>query len=459
MAKLTGSVVTYPARASLAWYGGLIVVGAALLITPWCKQPDERPVTLLDAVFTSTSATCVTGLTVRSLETEFSFFGQLVILGLIQLGGIGIMTVTTFVMFRLGGRQSLRQRLVITETLGADANTDLRWILRHVLLLTLLFEGLGVAALTIRDLPNQNSLPLALWHAVFHSVSAFCNAGFALYDNSLMGFQDDIWVNFVIGSLIIMGGLGFPVLLDLRRNLRKPWADSWSRFHLHTKFMLIGTATMLILGMVSFLLLEWEGVLDDFPIWQRPMVAMFQSITCRTAGFNTVDIAQLTNASLFISILLMIIGAGPCSTAGGLKVSTVAVLVVDAWATFRGQSRVNTFRRTIPREVVDRAMVTTMVFGLVAAVALTGMLFIERFDEHARDQSHQFIDGMFEVTSALGTVGLSTGITQDLNGLARSVIIVLMLIGRLGPITVFAALSQAERKKSVEYPNEEPMIG
>jgi trk system potassium uptake protein TrkH len=458
MAKLTGSVVTYPARASLAWYGGLIVLGAALLITPWCRPATKGPISLLDAVFTSTSATCVTGLTVCSTEKDFSFFGQMVILGLIQLGGIGIMTVTTFVMFRLGGRQSLRQRLVITETLGADTHTDLRWILQNVILLTFLLEGLGMAALTIRELFDGRSLTDALWHAVFHSISAFCNAGFALSDESLIDYEKDISVNFVIGSLIITGGLGFPVLLDLRRNLRRPWSDSWQRFHIHTKFMLIGTVTLLLLGMISFLMLEWENQLSDVPVWKRPMVAMFQSITCRTAGFNTMKIGELTNASLFISILLMIIGAGPCSTAGGLKVSTATVLVVDAWATFRGQSRVNTFRRTIPREVVDRAMVTTMVFGLVAAIALTGLLFIEQFDRNLKE-SHQFIDGLFEVVSALGTVGLSTGITEELNGMARSVLIVLMLIGRLGPITVFVALSQTERKKSVEYPNEEPMIG
>ncbi len=263
MAKLTGSVTTYPARASLAWYGGLIVIGTALLTTPWAVRAGRPKISLLDAFFTSTSATCVTGLAVRSTETDFSLFGQLVILGLIQLGGIGIMTVTTFVMFRLGGRQSLRHRLVITETLGADSKTDLRWILRHVITITLALEGIGVIALSIRNLFDQQPFLPAVWNAVFHSISAFCNAGFSLHHDSLIRYQSDLWVNLVIGTLIVCGGLGFPVLLDLRRVWREPWPDSWLRLHLHSKFMLIGTAALLLLGATSFLILEWDGVLID----------------------------------------------------------------------------------------------------------------------------------------------------------------------------------------------------
>ena len=458
MVKLAGSLVAYPARISLAWYGGLIVVGSLVLMHPWCLRPGRTPISFSDAVFTSTSATCVTGLTVRSTEHDFSWFGQLVILGLIQLGGIGIMTVTTLIMFRLGGRQNLRHRLLITETLGADSRTDLRWILRHVLAITLLVEVFGIVTLTLRNLVDH-PFGTALWQAVFHSVSAFCNAGFALYDDSLTRYQSDVLVNVVICTLIVTGGLGFPVLLDLRQHWRDGWPNGWDRLHLHSKFMLIGTAALLLLGTISFLILEWDDVLLNIPLWQRPMIAIFHSVTCRTAGFNTVDIGSLTNAMLFISVLLMIIGAGPCSTGGGLKVSTAVVLVVDAWATFRGQSRVNIFRRTMPREVVERATATTMIFALVAAFALTALLLIEQSKGAHQGTGTQFMDGLFEVVSALGTVGLSTGITPHFGLLARLVIIALMLIGRLGPISVFAALSQTERAKSVEYPSEEPLIG
>ena len=458
MAKLTGSLVAYPARVSLIWYAGLVLVGGLLLTHPWCRQAGQRPIAFLDALFTSTSASCVTGLAVRSTEHDYSFVGQLVILLLIQVGGIGIMTVTTLVMFRLGGRENLRRRLLIAETLGADTRSDLRWILRHVIGATLVLEGIGAGLLLVRNLFDL-PFPVALWHAVFHSVSAFCNAGFGLRDNSLIDYQGDILVNAVICSLIISGGIGYPVLLDVRRHWRQRWPDCWDQLHLHSKFMLIGTATLLLLGTAIFLILEWDGVLQSVPWWQCPMVAFFHATTCRTAGFNTVDIASLTNAMLFVSILLMAIGAGPCSTAGGLKVSTAAVLVVDAWATFRGQSHVSVFRRTLPRRAIERATATALVFGLVAIVALTSLLLVEQSDQPHSVAGSQFIDAMFEVVSALGTVGLSTGITPSLNPPAKIVLIALMMIGRLGPISVFIALSQTERKNSIEYPGEEPMIG
>lgn len=458
MPKLTGSLVKFPARASFVWYLGLITAGALALMHPFCRGAADRPISPLDAAFTATSASCVTGLVVRSTEHDFSFVGQLAILLLIQLGGIGIMTVTTFVMFHLGGRESLRHRAVLSETLGASPGSDLKWILRNVLLVTLVIEGAGFLLLAVRNLFDAPPL-LALWRALFHSVSAFCNAGFALHDDSLTRYQADPLVNLTVVALIVTGGIGFPVILDIKRTWHGPWRQRWERLHLHSKLMLVGTAALIALGTFAVLALEWDGVLKDMPIWKRPIVALFHSVSCRTAGFNTVDMASLTNATLFVSILLMAIGAGPCSTGGGFKVSTVSVLVLRAWATFRGHARVNLARRTVPRETVERATATAMLFVVIAFLALTSLLVIEQSESPHPMSKGLFLEASFEVVSALGTVGLSTGMTPNLTDLGRVIVILLMFVGRLGPISVFIALSRSERKERVEFPAEEPLIG
>jgi trk system potassium uptake protein TrkH len=460
MARLTGSLTQYPARVSVLWYVGLIALGAVVLCLPICHGSSEKPISVLDAVFTSTSAACVTGLIVRSTPHDFSLIGQAVILLLIQLGGIGIMTVTTFVMFHMGSRQSLRDRLVISETFGADAGTDLRWILRAVILLTLSIEAVGFVILAVRNFFDKDlSWGEGLWQALFHSVSAFCNAGFSLDDNSLMRYQTDPVVNFTIMALVVLGGIGFPVILDLRRNWKGTLRERWDRLHLHSKTMLIGTAALLVFGAVSFLVLEWNGVLADVHPAARPMVAMFHSVTCRTAGFNTVDIARLTNPMLFISILLMAIGAGPGSTAGGFKVSTLMTIMYRAWRTFHGYESVNVFRRTIPPATIARAVSTAALFTVVAFAALTTLLIIQQSKQSHLQSEGLFLDAMFEVVSALGTVGLSVDFTSELTSPGRVIIIVLMFLGRLGPITAFAALSRGERESAIEYPHEEPLIG
>lgn len=469
MPQFVGSINRYPGRASLSWYGILILVGFAMLyLVPGCARDPANPISALDALFTSTSASCVTGLIVRSTAEDFSFLGQLVILGLIQLGGIGIMTVTTFIVMQFDRRGSARQRMVLVETLGADQKTDLRRILRNVLALTLTCELVGFAILAFYNLVNFNRFAEiglwstyleAIWHALFHSVSAFCNAGFSLNDSSLVPFADSWVVNFTIGVLIIIGGLGFPVINDLRRSRHLPWSDRWNHLQLHTKIMLIGTAILLVIGFVSFLFLESQGTLEGNSVSERVLKASMHSITCRTAGFNTVDVANLTNATLFISLLLMAVGAGPCSTGGGFKVTTAAIIVMRAWATFQGFKRVNYFRRTIPARSVERAVATAMLFVVVAILALTTLLVIEQSKVGHQSSGGSFLELLFEVVSALGTVGLSTGLTTELTDLSRAVVVLLMLLGRLGPITTFVALSHGERDERVEYPNEDPMVG
>jgi trk system potassium uptake protein TrkH len=453
-----GSLAKYPARVSFAWYLSAILVGGILLHLPACRYSTSEPIRWIDALFTSTSATCVTGLATRSTGNDFNFLGQLVIMGLIQLGGVGIMTVTTFAMVQMGNRANLRHRSVIAETLGASHSSDLRTILRRVLYAAFLCEGVGALLLAIRfafDMP----LGEALWWGVFHSVSAFCNAGFGLHDKSLVPYQGDLVVNVVVPALIVVGGIGFPVILDLRRHRRRPWGEMWQHLNLHSKIMLLGTALLVSFAFVMFLALEWHGVLKDMPWWKRLVVAMFQAITPRTAGFNTVDYNDLTNATLFLTIIFMAVGAGPCSTAGGFKVSTLGVLVLYAWSRFRGDEHINSFRRTISPETAGRALVVTMVFLVMINVGLIALLVAEQADTPHHMAQEEFLDAMFEVVSALGTVGLSTGITPELKDASKAILILLMFMGRLGPISIFLAVSMAEKRTSLEFAREEPLLG
>lgn len=452
----------YPARASFAWYAGLVTIGALLLHLPVCRGPAAATrISWLDAAFTSTSAACVTGLVVRDTGSEFSFVGQLIILAMIQLGGIGIMTVTTFTLLNLGSRASLRHRNVIAETLGADERTDLRWVLRNVIIATFVCEGVGWVLLTARFAMEEGAnLGHAAWSGLFHSVSAFCNAGFGLYSDSLARYRDDPLICIVIMLLVVIGGLGFPVLLDIFRHWRQEsWSDLWVKLSLHSKIMLVGTAGLLSISTVGFLLVELDGVLSAMPWWQRPLVAAFHAVSCRTAGFNTIEIASLSNAALFISILLMLIGAGPCSTGGGFKVSTLMVLLLHAWTRFRGGKHINFARRSIPSETAGRATAVAMLFTVVMVVALTILLVLEQNFEPHRIAKNQFMDALFETASALGTVGLSTGMTPQLSEWGRIIIIVLMFLGRLGPISVFAAISSIEQRHTLEFEHEEPLLG
>jgi trk system potassium uptake protein TrkH len=458
MTQFIGSIKQHPARVSVVWYAATITIGAVLLMQPFSYTDERRPITALEAAFTATSATCVTGLAVRSTGHDYSWFGQLVIAALMQIGGVGIMTVTTYITLQLGGRRGLRQRAIVAETLGAGENTDVRWVLGRVLRLTLLFEGAGALLLFIRFLFDYEPYT-ALWHAVFHSVAAFCNAGFGLHDDSLVRYQGDWLVNLTIMGLIIIGGIGYPVLIDINRDWKKPWRDRWDTLLLHSKLILVGTTVLLVFGTVMFLLLEWDGVLRGMPIPRRFLVACFHSTTCRTAGFNTIEIGKLTSATLFLSILLMAIGTGPCSTGGGFKVSTLTVLILRVWTSFVGRRQINVGRRTISEAAVDRAIAAATGFAVVAIILLTVLLVIEPVKGPYAVAAGDFMDKAFEVVSALGTVGLSTGITPFLSAGGKVVIILLMFIGRLGPISAFIALSRSERKQTIEYAQEEPLIG
>jgi trk system potassium uptake protein TrkH len=458
MTQVTGSLVGYPARVSFAAYLAAILVGSLLLELPAARRPGCPPVAPIDAVFTATSAVCVTGLTVRSTFHDFSPFGQGVILVLMQLGGLGIMTVTTLVSFRIGGQATLRQRALIANALGIKSGRDLRWVTVGVLITVLVAEAIGFLLLTAATWGSGPPADVC-WRALFHTVSAFCNGGFALADDSFMPLAGNVPVNLVLCGLIIVGGLGFPVIFDLVSGLRqRRWSDFWQRLQLQTKLMLIGTAGLLAFGAAAFWALEWDAALAEDPLATRILKGLFHSTTCRTAGFNTVDYAALSSPVLFLTILLMAIGAGPCSTGGGFKVSTFMTLLISSWSSFRGRPRVNFFRRTIPHAAVERATATSLLFAAVAIAALVALLVVESRSSLAA-RPRWFLEALFECISALGTVGLSTGITPRLSEPGKIVIALLMLVGRLGPLTAAVALARQQIPYQPAYPEEEPLVG
>ncbi len=457
MARAIGSLTKYPARFSVLSYAVVIALGGVLLTTSAAVVPGKERLTAVDAVFTATSAACVTGLTVRSTAHDLSFLGQTVVLLLMQIGGIGIVTITTFITFHLHGG-GMRDRALASEAIGVQRPTDLRSTLSSVVVFTLLIEAIATLVLTLRGLLDY-SFGQSLWHATFHSISAYCNAGFALHDDSLTMYQGDAIVNAVIMGLIVVGGIGFPVIVDVRRHWHRPWRQLWDHLHLHSKMMLIGTVLLISTGALVFLVLESHNSMAHMSWPRRIVVSVFSSITARTAGFNTIKIGSLTNATLFMLVLLMVIGAGPCSTGGGLKVSTFMVLVLSGWSTWRGHAKINLMRRTLSSTVVDRAITTTLLFGAVAIVAITVLLMLEQSSLSHEQSTGVFLDTVFEVTSALGTVGLSTGITGQLGTASRLVLITLMFIGRLGPISIAVAVSRRARRTRIEYPETAPLIG
>ena len=459
MIKLAGPLNRYPARVTSIGFAVLVVVGTLALATPWASADPNHPLGWLDSLFMSTSAVCVTGLSVRSLASDFSFAGQIIMLVLIQIGGLGIMTLTTFVLLASGSRGHLRHHLVISTTLAGQNKSDLRVVLRRVFAATAFTELVGFACLYSR-LCWTMEFPKAVWNSIFLSVSAFCNAGFALDDQSLIAYQNDPVIITTISFLIIVGGIGYPVLFDLAKTLTSSKTRFWEYLHIHSKLTIIGTLLLLLGGFLSILLLEWNNpVYESKPQVDKFMIAAFQSVTCRTAGFNSVDLTKLGNATLIVMMILMLIGGGPCSTAGGMKVPTFFMLIVHAVFRFRGRHWVTIFRRTIPQMAIDRAMATAILFVSLATIAGVVLLSCEQIDHTRQMQRFEFVQLIFEAASALGTVGLSIGQTANLTTISKFVVIGLMFLGRLGPISFFSALSNSPHRKEIQYASEEPIIG
>ncbi len=425
-----------------------IFVGTLFLLLPQATNPNEGETTLLGALFTATSATCVTGLIVYDTGTHFSTFGQLIILLLIQIGGLGIMTISSALALIIGQKLSVRSESLIQNVVGESNKVDMISLVKSILLMTLFFEIIGALYLFFVFRGMHWNSAKAIYHSVFHSVSAFCNAGFSLYSDSLIQFRSNFNINFVITSLIILGGIGFPVINNIKNNISRKFRFSY--LTLHTKVVLVTTIILIILGTAAFFISEYNGLMNGYSLKDRIYSSYFQSVTTRTAGFNTIDTTRLSKASVFMTIILMYIGASPGSTAGGIKTTTFAIIVLSALALVSGNRDVNVFKRKINENTIKRVMALISISLFLLSVFIFMLLITEKFS---------FDKIVFEAFSAFGTVGLSMGITAHLTNIGKLIIIVLMYLGRVGPLTLIFALSETKPKINYQFVEEKINIG
>ncbi len=431
---------------------GLIVVGTILLWLPVAAEPG-RHVSLLDAFFTSTSGVCVTGLIVIDTPKDLSLFGETVLMLLIQAGGLGYMTISTAIAAALGRRVTLQERLTVQEALNIETREGLLRFTLTVLKMTLALELAGAAILTVRWAGE-----LGLWRgafvALFHAVSAFNNAGFSLFSDNLVGYRGDLTVNLVITTLIICGGLGFFVLAELAQGARR------ASLSLHTRFVLVLTAVLVIGGTAAIFALERHNPRSLGPLATPDalLASYFQAVTPRTAGFNTLDIGALYPPTLFLMMLLMFIGASPGGTGGGVKTTTFGIALLSLWATVRGEREPVIFKRRLPAELVARAFFVSLIAFL--ALNLIGMLVLIT-------EGRGVLETLFETTSAFGTVGLSMGhhgsilsLSGHFSAAGKLLIALMMFMGRVGPLTLAVALAGVGRSSpAIRYPEAKVLEG
>ena len=463
--------VRSPLAAFTGSFVGIILFGTGLLLLPGATE-DGVNMRFIDALFMSTSATCVTGLVTNDIGTEFTRFGQLVILTLIQIGGLGIMTFAAFFSLVFGRGHGVRDAAAVGEMLNVDFVGRVGRMIGWILGVTIVSESLGTFALYGHWVDNAGAtLPAGeqLYYSAFHSISAFCNAGFSLYGDSMVRYQGNWPVVMSISSLVIVGGLGFMVVLDLltyriwahpmarrisllRRHVKN---QQLPRLSLQTKMVLVATAVLLLVGMIGFWGLEAGNSLKDRSIGDSILISVFQGMTPRTAGFNSVDFTALHPATLYFTILLMVIGASPGSTGGGLKTTTIVVMVLAVVATLRGRST-EAFKRRIPDSLIRKSLVMLVLALAFINTATLGLMLSE--SHGAAGGAFGFEKVTFEVVSAFCTVGLSTGITAELTALGKVIIILCMFVGRVGPLTLVLAIGRRNARR-FEYPDETVMIG
>jgi trk system potassium uptake protein TrkH len=430
------------------------VIGAALLTLPAASTGE--PLAPMDALFTATSAVCVTGLVVVDTGTAFTGFGKTVILALIQLGGLGVMTFSVFLFLFLGKGVGMKQRWVVTETFTAAPLGDIRSLIKSIFIFTIVFEFLGALSLFLfwnRELPAMQ----AIHKGVFHSVSAFCNAGFATFGDSLMRYAASAWVNTTLMLLIIAGGIGYPVMYEFRNRIMYKKGRRRPPISLHSKMVISTSAFLIFAGSAVIYLAERSGQLAHLSTKGRLFASLFQSVTARTAGFNTLDIAMLNPVTLFILVMLMFVGASPGSCGGGVKTTTLAVFAAIFKTKITGRKSTSLFMRSIPEDIVSRALAVFILAVLVVTAGVVLLLLTEMGT--GRSGNEYFLAYLFEAVSAFGTVGLSTGITPALSTGGKGVIIVMMLLGRVGLLTVAYIITRREEASHYTYAEEKVMIG
>ncbi len=449
--RWTGQRLPQPHKLLVLGFAGAVILGTILLSLPIASASGDR-VSLVDAFFTATSAICVTGLTTVDTPSTWSLFGELVILFLVQIGGLGIVTATTLIALLRGKRITLPERLVVQEALGSIELSGVVRLVRYIILTTLFFEALGALVLFTRwsgILPADK----ALYFGVFHAVSAFNNAGFDLFSTSLLGFKEDPVVLLTISGLLILGGLGFVVINDIYRYVQARRTKIRAVLSLQTKLVLLLSGLLIVLPAAVIFVIEYRNpeTLGPLSLGGKVLNAYFQAATARTAGYFSIPQGGLTQATLFITVLLMFIGASPGGTGGGVKTTTFGVLALSVWSTIRGKRDVELFGRRLRDGAVDRslAIIASSLF-LVTIVSL-----ILSVTENA-----PFLSILFEATSAFGTVGLSTGLTPELTPVGKVIVALVMYAGRVGPVTLAVALWQAqERQRLIRLPEERIMVG
>ncbi len=443
-----------PGQALILYYAAAILLGGLLLSLPVAAHGAR--LSFLDALFTATSAQCVTGLAVVDTGSRLTLFGQLVVLVLIQVGGLGITTFSVYLFFSLRLGVGTRGRWIIQETLLHTPVESMKDLIRAIFMLTIVIEGVGALLLACVFVPDLG-LVKGLYYAVFHSVSAFCNAGFSLFADSLVGYRANPLVNLTVMGLIILGGIGFLVmkeLLDLLRRGRKR-----RRLSLHTRLVLWTSGLLIVGGAVLIGLLEVSSSLAGRGLGEGIWTALFQSVTARTAGFNTLDLNLFEVPTLFLMMFLMFVGASPGSSGGGIKTTSLALFVAILHSRLKGSPHTNVFRRTIPDEVATKTLTLVMLAALFVGAATFALLAVQHPGVAASHSRGGFLDYTFEAVSAFATVGLSLGATAKLVPLGKVIVIVLMFVGRVGLLTLAFTIVKRARREAVRYSEENIMIG
>jgi len=446
---------SHPATVLLVSYLFAIGLGTCLLLMPYATV--SRNISLIDALFTATSAVCVTGLIVVDTGTYFSLFGQGIILALIQLGGLGIMTVSVTIFHLIGKKVLFHHRMAMQETFAHTPREDIYNLLKAIFIFTGIVEFFGAILLFLhwsREYPFEE----AIYMSVFHTISAFCNAGFSLLSNSFMGFRGSLLLNLTICGLIILGGIGFPVVYEIYRQTFY-LGGKRNKLSIQSKTVLVTTCILIFSGMMFFFLLEHNNSFKACSPGEGLLAALFQSVTSRTAGFNTVDMASLGNATSVLVIFLMFVGASPGSCGGGIKTTTLAVLGAFTWSRFRRQIRVNMFRKSIPRESISKSISIVILSISLITIVFSLLLVSQQGGLADAGTGQEFRAFLFETVSAFGTVGLSMGATSEINNWGKLLIVIMMLIGRVGVLTFSYLIAGSEPQNGIEYAEENMMLG
>ncbi len=435
-----------PQRILVIGFIVVILIGTFLLLLP-AMTAEQNSISFIDAFFTATSSVCVTGLVVKDTGSFFSFWGKLVILSLIQIGAVGYMTIASFLFLLIGKKISMRDRLAIQQSLAQKDIGSIFQFSKYVIITTFFIECIGAIILTFAFL-RRFSFKESIFLGIFHSISAFCNAGFSLFSTSLEGFKEQPLIVLTMASLFILGGVGFIAISNIYYSLIK----KTKRITIHTKMVVLVTTILIIIGFLFFFVFEFKNpnTIGNLPLGQKILISFFQAVTPRTAGFNVISVNGMLNVTLFFTLFLMFIGASPGGTGGGIKTTTFGVAISTIFAVIRGKKDVTFSFHRIAEDIIKKSHVVIILGAAIIGIMTGLLLFFEKIS---------VIKILFEVVSAFGTVGLSTGITSTLLPISKLFLILTMFIGRLGPLTVGIAVLKEMEIRRFRYPEQRIMVG